>query len=110
MTQIELEDYNKLSACEKSLYNMYKVSHPEASHDQALAYAKICCSVEVPPEPIDITTLIKNAVKNAIDFLRRDIPRVYEKVKYALSNLMDRLTNAVEVTWDTIKRWINEAF
>lgn len=114
MTSEELREYNKLTTFEKTLYNQYMALHPGDSHSQAITYAKICgpdgIGSGIPGRGDTIKDIVTNAIKKAREFIMREVPRIYNQVKYAFENLLDRLAQKIEVTWDAIKRWLNEIF
>lgn len=116
MTSEELKEYNKLTAFEKILYNQYKALHPGDSHSQALTYAKICGdgggigTGDGIGGGGTVKEIVTEAVRKAKDFIRREIPRIFNQVRYAFENLLNRLAQTVEVTWDAIKKWFNDIF
>lgn len=113
MTQEQLREYNKLTSSGKVFYNQYMANHPEQSHAQAMSYAKICEDIgnEFPPRNGNsIKEIIEEAIRKAREFIRREIPRIFDQVRNAFDSLLSRLANAIEVTWETIKRWFRDIF
>lgn len=113
MTQEQLREYNKLTPSGKIFYNQYMATHPEQSHAQAMSYAKICEGLgdEFPPRnETTIKEIIEAAIRKAREFIRREIPRIFDQVRSAFDNLLSRLASAIEVTWETIKRWFRDTF
>ena len=115
MTSDELKEYNKLTPFEKALYNQYKALHPGDSHSQALTYAKICGDRDgIGGGKLgggdSIKEIVMEAISRAREFIKREVPRIFEQVKFAFEKLLNRLAQTVEVTWDAIKRWFNDIF
>lgn len=110
MTQQELREYNKLTPEGKVFYDQYMKMHPAASHGQAMTYAKICTGIEIPTGPINIKEIVKAAIRKAREWLRTEVPRIFEQVRATIDNLLNRLATAVLDTWDAIKRWLSIMF
>ena len=78
-----------------------------------MSYAKICEDIgnEFPPRNGNsIKEIIEEAIRKAREFIRREIPRIFDQVRNAFDSLLSRLANAIEVTWETIKRWFRDIF
>lgn len=126
MTSEELREYNKLSPFDKTLYNQYKALHPGDSHSQAFTYATICGDGGIGGEINNpgggggggggdhktktIKELVTEAIKKAREFIQREVPRIFDQVRNVFDNLLNRLSRAIEVTWETIKGWFRDIF
>lgn len=108
MTQQELNEYNKLDSSGKMFYNEYMKVHPEATHVQAMTYAKICGGIEInDPDPIMIITA---AIRQAREWIRTEVPRIFNQVSNALDNLLNRVATAAVNTWEAIKKFLGDLF
>lgn len=114
MTPEELREYNKLTPFEKTLYNQYKALHPGDSHSQAVTYAKICgengIGGTIGGDGTTLKDLVTEAIKKAREFIKREVPRIFDQVRNIFDNLLNRLSRAIEVTWETIKGWFRDIF
>ena len=114
MTPEQLKESNKLTPLGKASYNQYKAQHPDHSHSQAFTYATICEGLGggrgIGPGPISIKEIVTEAVRKAKEFIEREVPRIFEQVRYVFENLLNRLAQTIEVTWDAIKRWLGDIF
>jgi len=108
MTDIELQEYNQLTTCQKEAYNMGMKYHPDWSHAQAITYANIICINPFPPEnngggtgttPKDIFAVM---IEKAEEFIKRDFPRIYIQVKQYFVEILKKIKNAVVTTWNQI--------
>ena len=110
MTQQELREYNKLPSEGKIFYDQYMKMHPAASHGQAMTYTTIRIGIEIPKGPIDIKEIVKAAIRKAREWLRTEVPRIFEKVRSTIDNLLNRLATDVLDTWNAVKRWLSDMF
>lgn len=107
MTDEELKEYNKLSQNGKDAYNTGMRIHPEWSHKQAMTYATIVIMTQdtpLPPgpNPITLKEIYKKIIIKAQQFIQKDFPRIYQQVKDYFVQAIDWLTNAVNVTLNSI--------
>lgn len=112
MTDIELQEYNKLTSQQKEVYNMGKRHNPGWSHQQCLTYAIVCTStgpITNPPigggNGIDIKAIFKAMLEQARDYIRDVFPRIFQIVKDTFVDVLGRLGNALKVTWEEILKW-----
>lgn len=110
MTQQELNEYNKLNSSGKMFYNAYMKDHPEATHVQAMTYAKICGGIEIDVGPIDIKKIIIAAIRQAREWIRTEVPRIFNQVSNALDNLLNRVATAAVNTWEAFKKFLGDLF
>lgn len=106
MTQEELKEYNKLTKNGRKTYDFYRDLHPEWSHTQIMTMAIVG---EIGPGP-GIIEQIREIFKKAAEYMSREFPRIFEKVKHGFATIISRLQNAVTTTWDKIIKWIGEVF
>ena len=110
MTQEELKEYNKLTKKGRKTYDFYRDLHPEWSHTQIMTMVMVS---EIKP-PIDdeggFIEQIREMFKQAAEYMSREFPRIFEKVKYGFSTIINRLKDMVVTTWDKIIKWIGEIF
>ena len=109
MTQQELNEYNKLNSSGKMFYNEYMKNHPEATHVQAMTYAKICGGIEID-DGTNIKKIITAAIRQAREWIRTEVPRIFNQVSNALDNLLNRVATAAVNTWETIKKILGDLF
>jgi len=107
MTDIELQEYNRLSTCGKEAYNMGMRYHPDWSHAQALTYATIVCVNPFGgggdgPGPTTPGHIFKVMIEKAKEFIERDFPRIYIQVAQYFVEILNRIKNAVVTTWNQI--------
>ena len=109
MTQQELSEYNKLTSAGKVFYNQYKEMHPGATHAQAMTYAQICTGIEIGGQTT-IKEIIQTAVRRAREWIRTQVPRIFNQVRDAIDNLLSRLATALVNTWEAIKVILGDIF
>lgn len=107
MTQEELKEYNKLTKKGRKTYDFYRDLHPEWSHTQIMTMAIVG---EIGPPPTNIIEQIREMFQKAAEYMSREFPRIFEKVKHGFTTIINRLTNTVVTTWDKIIKWIGEVF
>lgn len=106
MTELELQDYNKLDEKGKDAYNLAIMLHPEWSHAQKLTFAIITIGIISQPEP-GPQTLIEIVIEKARDFMQEKFPRIYVNVKQTFTNIIDRIKSGLIKTWNEIMSWFS---
>ena len=111
MTQEELNDYNKLNRNQRKIYDFYQDLHPEWNHTQIMTMVMVG-GIDPPPIPPGrgFIEQIREMFKKAAEYMAREVPRIFEKVKHGFATIISRLQNAVTTTWDKVIRWISELF
>lgn len=109
MTQEELNDYNKLSRNQRRIYDFYRDLHPEWSHTQKMTMA-IVGEIRPKDDGGGFIEQIREMFKQAAEYMSREFPRIFEKVRYGFSTIINRLKDMVVTTWDKIIIWIGEIF
>ena len=107
MTQEELKEYNKLTKKGRKTYDFYRDLHPEWSHTQIMTMVMVS---EIEPPRGTIIEQIREMFQKAAEYMSREFPRIFEKVKNGFTTIINRLTNTVVTTWDKIIKWIGELF
>lgn len=107
MTQEELKEYNKLTKNGRKTYDFYRDLHPEWSHTQIMTMA-IVSEIRIPGGTI--IEQIREMFQKAAEYISREFPRIFEKVKNGFTTIINRLTNTVVTTWDKVIKWIGELF
>ena len=108
MTDIELQEYNKLSVEFRTYYNMGMSQHPEWSHKQALTYAIIVGGAggvvnERPGEDPD--TILGMVLQKAKIFIEEKFPRIYLMVKTTFDNVISKVKSGLIKAWNEIMSW-----
>ena len=65
---------------------------------------------EIKPPGGTIIEQIREMFQKAAEYMSREFPRIFEKVKNGFTTIINRLTNTVVTTWDKIIKWIGELF
>ena len=119
MTDIELQEYNKLSITERDIYNRAMVQHPDWSHQQALTYTQIVKSagdVVGGPRPgtgrdtgggtgVDIREVLTDVMYKAEQFIRDRFPRIYSQVKQTFDKVISKVKSGLIKAWNEIMSW-----
>lgn len=110
MTELELQDYNKLDEKGKDAYNLAIMLHPEWSHAQKLTFAIITSGISVTPIPQPEPgpqTLLEIVMEKARDFMQEKFPRIYVNVKQTFTNIIDSIKSGLIRTWNEIMSWFS---
>lgn len=117
MTEQQKKEYNTLSIKGKNYYDSYVLDHPNDTHEQAYTYAvtMIKLSGEIGDNinkggKKTLKEIISISIEKARDFMRVEVPRIFEKVRHVFDNLLNRLRTTVIDTWDKIVEWFNDTF
>lgn len=110
MTDIELQEYNKLSVEGRNYYNMGMSQHPEWSHKQALTFATICIITagdppQEPPTPTTLKEILISVVSKAQIFISDRFPRIYAQVKTTFDNVISKVKSGLIKAWNEIISW-----
>ena len=111
MTDIELQEYNKLSITERDIYNRAMDEHPDWSHQQALTYTQIVKSAGVvvdgprPGTGVDIREVLTDVMYKAEQFIRDRFPRIYSQVKQTFAKVISKVKSGLIKAWNEIMSW-----
>lgn len=111
MTDIELQEYNKLSVELRNYYNMGMTQHPEWSHKQALTFAIVVGSaggIVNDPSPNggdDPDTILGEVLQKAKNFIEEKFPRIYLMVKTTFDNVISKVKSGLIKAWNEIMSW-----
>ena len=108
MTYKEEQEYNRLSSSEKKEYNRAKEDHPNWSHEQYMAKAKIIGNIDVnidKGKDVNKPEILSEILQKTKDWLKRftDIgTSIILAIDSAIESLKRGVCNAIESVLDWI--------
>lgn len=95
MTQEELNEYNRLTPRQKQFYDLGKEENPEWSHAQAILYALVCDSIQVPSDvgTANSDRIMVATIHNVQELMKSKFPRIYIQVEEKLSQMLYEFEN-----------------
>lgn len=105
MTSIELREYESLSDEGKEFYQLYRKRHPEWNHEQLMMQVSICLMDPFGDDnkpSISFREIVEEVLKKARDYINREFPRIYEKIKAKFAMVLEKINTLCSLTWEKI--------